>query len=298
MNGCKWMTETQSQRFLILFLLCLFVGWHAFADTLALAWHNDQYTHILLILPISGWLIYLNKPAAKPLGALKFRVGGVIILSFVLTLTGVMWYLRSLPPDLRTSLLMFALVASWVASFVLCFGFQTSRSLLFPLLFLFWLIPFPDRILGGIVDCLQKGSARVAQMLFAAADVSAVRSGFTLIVPGITIEVAKECSSVRSSLMLLVTTMVLAHLFLRSFRRQVLITAVAVPLSVAKNGLRIFTIVMLGTRVDPGFLTGRLHHHGGVVFFIIALAGELLLLLILHRAESPITGASLTPART
>ncbi len=77
-------------------------------------------------------------------------------------------------------------------------------------------------------------------------------------IPGLDIEVAQECSSIRSSLMLVVTTMVLAHLFLRSWWRKVLLIAVAIPLSVAKNGFRIFTIGELGTRVDPSFLSGRL----------------------------------------
>jgi exosortase/archaeosortase family protein len=85
--------------------------------------------------------------------------------------------------------------------------------------------------------------------------------------------------------MLLVTTMVLAQLLLCSPWRKVLVIGVAVPLSVAKNGLRIFTIAMLGTRVDPEYLTGRLHHDGGIVFFTVALIGVFVLLWILRRGE-------------
>jgi exosortase/archaeosortase family protein len=59
----------------------------------------------------------------------------------------------------------------------------------------------------------------------------------------------------------------------------------AVPLSVAKNGLRIFTIAMLGTRVDPGYLTGRLHHQGGIVFFAIILVAVFALIWILRKGE-------------
>jgi len=49
---------------------------------------------------------------------------------------------------------------------------------------------------------------------------------------------------------------------------EALLIAAAIPLSVAKNGLRIFTIAELGTRVDPGFLGGKLHHDGGIIFFL------------------------------
>jgi len=79
--------------------------------------------------------------------------------------------------------------------------------------------------------------------------------------------------------------MVLAQLMLHSPWRKALLIGLAVPLSIAKNGLRIFTIAMLGTRVDPGYLTGRFHHQGGIVFFAIALIVIFALLWILQRGE-------------
>ena len=101
------------------------------------------------------------------------------------------------------------------------------------------------------------------------------------------IEVARECSSIRSSVMLLVASMVLAQVSLRSPWSKAAVIAVTVPLSIAKNALRIVTLSMLGTRVDPGYLTGRLHYRGGIVFFMISLAVLVLLLWILRRIEEP-----------
>jgi exosortase len=122
-------------------------------------------------------------------------------------------------------------------------------------------------------------------MLFVAFGVPVAQDGLLLTIPGLTLMVAQECSSIRSSSMLLVTTMVLAQLMLRSPWRKALLIGLAVPLSVAKNGLRIFTIAMLGTRVDPGYLTGSFHHQGGIVFFAIALIIIFALLWILQRGE-------------
>ena len=65
-----------------------------------------------------------------------------------------------------------------------------------------------------------------------------------------------------------------------------MLLAAAIPLSVAKNGLRIFTIGDLGTRVDPAFLTGKLHHNGGVIFLGISVVWMILLLWLLRRTES------------
>jgi exosortase len=117
------------------------------------------------------------------------------------------------------------------------------------------------------------------------AGVPVTQDGIMLSIPGLDIEVAHECSSIRSSLMLIVTTMVLAHLFLHSWWRKALLIAAAIPLSVVKNGLRIFVIAELGTRVDPGYLDGRLHHQGGIVFFGTSLVAVIVLVSILKRTE-------------
>ena len=148
------------------------------------------------------------------------------------------------------------------------------------------------------MQLLQRGSAVAAELLFSAFGVPSAREGIFLSIPGLNIEVARECSSIRSSLMLLVTTMVLAQVLLRTPWRKILIILFAIPLSVAKNGLRIFAIGMLTTRVDPSFLTGRFHHNGGVVFFLIAMGVIFLLLWILRRGEGSLVSApDLSPAR-
>jgi exosortase len=147
------------------------------------------------------------------------------------------------------------------------------------------MVPIPEFALSRIVEFLQYQSAFAARIMFRAAGVPVTQDGIMLSIPNLDIEVARECSSIRSSLMLIVTTLVLAHLFLRSWWRKILLVAAAIPLSVAKNGLRIFTIAELGTRVDPGFLDGNLHHHGGIVFFGVSVVAVGALLWILRRTE-------------
>jgi exosortase len=140
-------------------------------------------------------------------------------------------------------------------------------------------------VLNPIVRLLQEGSATSARLLFAIAGVPVVHEGTLITLPGLTVEVARECSSIRSSLMLVVTTMVLAQMLVHSVWRKLVVIAVAIPLSVAKNGLRIFVLAMLTTRVDRSFITGRLHHQGGIIYFLIALAVVLGLIWILRRGD-------------
>jgi exosortase len=269
----------------LLLAVSLLVGWRPLVDTFTLALRDAAYTHILLILPISAALIFLEWRSLRPMVAPNVRTGSALLAMAVFVAGFVSGWSASLPSDVQLSIRMFALVLAWIGAFVLCFGSRVSRSVLFPLCFLFGLVPFPQLALNEIVRLLQQGSAWTAYVLFAAVGIPVAQDGVRLTIPGLTVEVAQECSSIRSSSMLLVTTMVLAQLLLRSPWRKVLVIGVGVPLSVAKNGLRIFTIAMLGTRVDPEYLTGRLHHDGGIVFFTVALIGVFVLLWILRRGE-------------
>jgi exosortase len=270
---------------LLLVAVSLLVGWRPLVETSTLALKDYEFSYILLILPISLSLIYLEWRTLKSFAAPNVPTGAALLA--IAVLIAVIGGLRSasLSSDVLLSIDMSALVLSWIGAFVLCFGARVSLSLIFPLCFLFALVPLPQFALHRVVFLLQQGSALAASLLFAAVGVPVSQNGFFITIPGLTVEVAQECSSIRSSSMLLIAAVVLAQLLLRSPWRKALVIALAIVLSVAKNGLRIFTIAMLGTRVDPGYLTGRLHHQGGVVFFMIALISVFLLLKFLRRGD-------------
>jgi exosortase len=272
-------------RFSVLCAISLVIWWNPLTSSFALALRDDQYTHILLILPVSVALMYLEWKPSETSGESSSRLA--IILLFVAVAVSIVARLQILPlrGDEQLSVSMLTLVLWWIASFVVSFGTRAFQRALFPLCFLFWMVPFPEFVLNPIVRLLQEGSATSARLLFAIAGVPVVHEGTLITLPGLTVEVARECSSIRSSLMLVVTTMVLAQMLVHSVWRKLVVIAVAIPLSVAKNGLRIFVLAMLTTRVDRSFITGRLHHQGGIIYFLIALAVVLGLIWILRRGD-------------
>jgi exosortase len=275
--------------FSVLVAISLAIWFGPLRSTFALALHDDAYTQILLIIPLSAAMIFLEWTSLAPSSGRKAGIALLLLAVAALANTVLRW--RGPSSDVQLAMNMLALVGWWVAAFAICFGPRAFRRVLFPLCFLLWMVPLPEYALNWIVSLLQQGSAAAAHLLFLVAGVPVAQRGLLLHIPELTLEVAPECSSIRSSLMLLVTTMVLAHLLLRSFWRKALLVAVAIPVSVAKNGLRIFVLGMLGSRVDPSFLTGRLHRQGGIIYFLIALFAMGLLLWILRRGEADNPGA-------
>jgi exosortase len=261
------------------------IWWRPLTASFALALRDDRYTHILLILPVSITLIYLGWKSLEGPSESPSSLGLIFLFAAVPATVVARLQIVPLHSDEQLSLNMLALVVWWMGAFIVSFGFRAFRRALFPLCFLFWMVPIPDFIVNPIVRLLQEGSVASARLFFAIAGVPVTYEGTLITVPRLTVEVAPECSSIRSSLMLVVTTMVLAQMLLKPAWRKTLVIALAIPLSVAKNGLRIFVLAMLATRVDRSFLTGRLHHQGGIIYFLIALAVIFLLIWILRQSE-------------
>jgi exosortase len=279
--------EPTQRRWLELFALLLSslaIWWQPLLVTLSLALHSDAYTHILLVLPLSVALIYAD---GRRYGSDLSRSGfglALLVVGLILRLSA--WKMERLVSTDQASVSMFGLVIWWLGSVLVCFGYGVFRRLLFPLGFLFLLIPLPEGILSRIIDFLQHGSAWATTILFRMAQVPVARDGVYLAIPGLRLEVAQECSSIRSSMMLLLTTLILAHLFLRSWWTKTLLALAVIPLSLAKNAVRIFTIAELVVRVDPSFMEGRLHRNGGVVFLTLSVGVVICLLWLLRKTES------------
>jgi len=89
--------------------------------------------------------------------------------------------------------------------------------------------------------------------------------------PGIVIQVAQECSGIRSSWVLFITSVVASHLFLKSTWRRVALVAFVIPLGIVRNAFRILVIGLLCVHVGPHMADSAIHRQGGPFFFVLSL---------------------------
>lgn len=247
---------------------------------------RDDASYLLLIPFISAWLLFVERP--KVLldlsheivfgGSLLFLAGCAAVASRLAGGTSSL--------GLQLSGYILSLVFVWIAGFTLIFGKAVSRACYFPLLFLFLMVPLPNFLLDHVIYFLQVGSAWITGALFDLLRVPALREGLVFHLARVNIEVAKECSGIRSSVALLVLALLVAHFRLTNFWNKSLFVACGLFMMILKNGIRIATLTLLAMYVDPDFLTGKLHHEGGIVFFVLSLLLLLPILLFLQRIES------------
>src|SRR6185295_17543510 len=169
-----------------------------------------------LIPLISFLLIFLRRKRIFSVVSYCPAVGlPLFILGFTL------WYalqnvILALPPLDSLSAIASIVVLAWIAVFILCYGTASFKAAAFPLLFLLLMIPIPTVIIERTVFALQKGSAEVSYGLFRLIGVPVNRHGFLFSLPGIDIEIAEECSGIRSGLSLFITGLLAGHVFLQS----------------------------------------------------------------------------------
>src|SRR3974377_2005367 len=137
------MKRSAQFAFALLIATSLVIWWHSLATTLRLAWQDEAYTHILLIVPLSLALIYLNREKAPRPSKVSPPDGVPLLAAALLLAVLAQWGLSDPHPILRLSLSMLGLVLWWIASVRCCFGAATLRAFRFPLFFLFWMVPLP-----------------------------------------------------------------------------------------------------------------------------------------------------------
>ena len=156
---------------------------------------------------------------------------------------------------------------------------------MFPLFFLAFMIPLPEAAVDLLENASKEASAEVANWLFLISGTPFLRNGPLFQLPGITIEVAKECSGIRSSLVLIITSLLAANMFLRTTWRRAVIVAAVIPLGLLRNGLRILTISLLCVHIGPEMINSLIHRRGGPVFFVASLIPLFVMLWWLRRRE-------------
>jgi len=272
------------------FLICtipICLVWAPLKNLSALVVKNNTFTYIPLIPIVSLYFVFIERKSIFSKISYGWAIGSALIVPGIIGLVLSRLNLSQLISYNQGSLLMLALVLLWSGAFAVFFGNGSIQRASFPLLFLLFMIPIPEPLLSQTIFMLQQGSGKTAEWIFDMFGVPYFRQGLVFALPGVAIRVAEECSGIRGSLALLITTVLASQLFLRKTWNKLLLCAVVVPMAILKNGLRIATLSALAVYVNPGFLTGRLHQQGGIIFFMMGLLPIGLLLVLLQKVEKP-----------
>jgi exosortase len=268
--------------FTAILLLALLDLWRGFVGFLL---GSGLYNYMVLIPVVSAYLLVSGRERIHRNAGGSPLPGGAVVAVGLVGLAILHAHGASLNANDRFSLAGASLIVTWIGGFAAIYGLSGFRAALFPLLFLILMVPIPSGLLEAVIGFLQRGSTEAANILFLLTGAPFFREGFTFHLPGITVEVAPQCSGIRSGISLFVTAILAGHLFLRTAAGKMGLALAVIPVTLFKNGVRIVSLTLLGVYVDPRILNSELHQSGGIPFFVVALLMMAPVLWGIRRAE-------------
>jgi exosortase C (VPDSG-CTERM-specific) len=249
---------------------------------------SQLYSYILLIPFVSAYLLYLRRDQLPknyvvdlPLAIVSLAAGlGVFGFTYWLDFAG-----RAPANNDRLVLLTLSFLCCLAAGGFFFLGRAWMRAAAFPLAYLIFMVPMPDAMADSLETASIAAAAEVANVLFHLSGTPFLREGAIFQLPNITIEVAQECSGIRSSWVLFMTSILAANLFLKTPWRRFVLVAFVIPLGILRNGFRILVIALLCVNIGPQMIHSVIHRRGGPVFFVLSLIPLLLVLWWLRKGD-------------
>lgn len=281
--------RTRLRRFAIASLALLLGFSLPLYHLVSFALKSELYSFIVIVPVISAYLIWIDRERLFPVGpavpagwTVVLSVAGVALLGWATSvhLTGG----QTARVD-SLALAMYSLVCLLGAAACSFLGRGSLRVVGFPLAFLVFLAPFPAVVEAGIETMLQHGSSWVAHRFLDLAGMPVFREGTFFQLPGFSMQVAPECSGIRSTLALFLTSLVAGQMFLRSPWSRAILALVVLPIALVRNGFRVFVIGELCVQVGPHMIHSWVHRQGGPLFFALSLIPFSLILYFLLRRD-------------
>jgi exosortase C (VPDSG-CTERM-specific) len=254
-------------------------------DLLRHAAEFPLHSHTPLVPLFAGYLLYIKRGSLAP--AYGTSLGGTALLATVSVgaMAAGWWWRQSLSVSDYLAWMMLSFVSLVAAGGFLFLGAKWMASATFPFFFLIFMIPMPDAMANALEIASMQASADVSAWFLIMTGTPLLRDGQVFALPGIVLEVAQECSGIRSSWVLFITSLVASHVFLRSPWSRAALVAFVLPLGIVRNGFRIMTIGLLCVHVGPHMIDSPIHHQGGPLFFALSMGPFFLALLGLRRLE-------------
>ena len=249
---------------------------------------SQLHSYILLVPFVSAYLLYqrrdqVPKNYATDLGLAiaALAVGlSVLVLTYSLGLAG-----RVPAIGDRLTLLTISFLCCLAAGGFFFLGRAWMRAAAFPLAYLIFMIPMPNAMADALEQASSIASAEMANVFFHLSGIPFLREGQIFQLPNITIEVAQECSGIRSSVVLFITSILAANMFLKTTWRRFALVAIVIPLGILRNGFRILVIGLLCVHVGPQMIHSVIHRRGGPLFFVLSLFPLLFFLWFLRKSD-------------
>ena len=243
------------------FILAFFPVW----KKLVLSWYSsDQYSHGFFIIPITLYIIWKKKDILVKT-PIRPSWWGMALVVFSLLL-----YLFAHFAEILT-LTSFSILLLLAGVIIYLYGFLIFKELLFPLVFLLFMIPIPSQIYSSLTIPLQLFVSKVSVWLGSTIGIPIYREGNVIHLPDRTMQVVQACSGLRSMISLLMLSAIIGYLTLKSNILRFVLFLSGIPAAIFVNIIRVCLMVFAFHYFNYDLTKDSVHTVFGIIIFCIAL---------------------------
>lgn len=240
----------------VIFLALLALFWATAQGMVHIWYRSETYTHGFLILPISLWLIWQKRAhlaafTPQPTAGFLVLMAGALLVWALARLTGVL------------VMEQFAFIAVLVSALAGVLGWQVSKFLAFPFLFLFFAVPMGEDLVPPMMEFTATFTVEALKLT----GIPVYRDGLWFSLPSGNWSVVEACSGVRYLIASATLGVMYAYITYHTLWKRLLFIALSVIVPVLANGLRAYMIVMIGHLSGMEYATGVDHLIYGWIFF-------------------------------
>ena len=224
-------------------------------------WNDSEAGHGLLLAPLAVWLAWRDRPSQPQAG--NPRLGTSLLVAAVL-----LRYVAGLAAELFT--LRFSIVLALAGLTVFWLGERQLRRWWLPFALLTLSIPLPALVTNALTLPLQFKASALGAALLEWRHVPVRLSGNVIQLPGRQLFVTEACSGIRSLVALLSLGVLVGGLWLRTPIGRLGVLALAVPVAVVVNAVRVFLTGFLVYFLNPAMGEGFMHLTEGWLLFLVA----------------------------
>lgn len=249
---------------LAIIIACLVILYADVAKYLVSDWiHLPDFSHGFLIPIVSLYFVYERRKTLSVLSPSSNWAGlGLIIFGILLLLLG------NLATEYFTMRFSMLMVFGGIILFLL--GKEFFKILLFPLIFLIFMIPIPSILMDRITFPMQLFASKVAAITLYLIGIPVLREGNVMLLANTSLEVAEACSGIRSLISLLALSIVFAYLSQKETWKRILLVLSTFPIAIIANAARVSGTGILAHHYGDKVAQGFFHGFSGWILFVVA----------------------------
>lgn len=227
---------------------------------------ETYYSHGFLVPLISLFIVWQKRQELGKLKVNPLKLGwAVFALGIFIHIISSLWqvYFSS----------GFSLILVIIGLILIFLGKEFFKKLLFPILFLIFMVPLPLVLISNLSFRLKIIASQISVFIVNKLGIAAIREGSIIKTTHSFLTVEDPCSGIRSLIALIALGAIMAYYSRLTKAKKFILFLSSIPIAILSNVIRIVALTFVSEIYGAKLATGKFHDMMGIFVFVFAFMG-------------------------